>query len=142
LFDRLHLIGAVFAILAVPALARGRVADPVDSSVPMARIDPAEQAVLAQAIGRQLKPFWSPPSGEGAERLVTLLSWELNPDGSLKAPPRVVSQEGVDETNRALAPLHAQRAIRAVESAAPFDLPAESYNIWKRIGSWRFDRRL
>ena len=42
----------------------------------------------------------------------------------------------------ALAALHAERAIRAVQLAAPFDLPDEYYNAWRNIAEWRFDRRL
>ena len=77
-----------------------------------------------------------------AERLVTVLTWELNPDGSLKGRPQVVSQSGINESNRPQASLHAERAIRAVQLAAPFDLPEEFYDRWKRIRDWRFDRRL
>ena len=77
-----------------------------------------------------------------AEKLVTVLRWELNPDGSLKGRPEVVSQSGITDSNRPQAALHAERAIRAVQLAAPFDLPEEFYDRWKRIREWRFDRRL
>ena len=109
---------------------------------PAATFGPAEQASLAQAINRQLKPHWSAPSGVDAEKLVTVLRWELNPDGSLKGRPEVVSQSGITDSNRPQAALHAERAIRAVQLAAPFDLPEEFYDKWKRIREWRFDRRL
>lgn len=109
---------------------------------PAATFGPAEQASLAQAINRQLKPHWSAPSGVDAEKLVTVLRWELNPDGSLKGRPEVVSQSGITDSNRPQAALHAERAIRAVQLAAPFDLPEEFYDQWKRIREWRFDRRL
>src|SRR5690606_3813458 len=109
---------------------------------PAATFGPAEQASLAQAINRQLKPHWSAPSGVDAEKLVTVLRWELNPDGSLKGRPEVVSQSGITDSNRPQAALHAERAVRAVQLAAPFDLPEEFYDQWKRIREWRFDRRL
>ncbi|KAJ8135338.1 hypothetical protein OY671_011449, partial [Metschnikowia pulcherrima] len=32
-------------------------------------------------------------------------------------------------------------AIRAVQLAAPFNLPAQYYNGWKRIAQFRFDRK-
>lgn len=102
----------------------------------------AEQASLQQAINRQLSPHWSAPQGLDAEQLVTVLSWELNEDGSLKGRPVVVSQSGITDSNRPQASLHAERAIRAVQLAAPFDLPKEFYDKWKRIRTWRFDRRL
>jgi len=109
---------------------------------PAATFGAAEQASLEQAINRQLKPHWNAPQGVDAERLVTVLAWELNDDGTLKGTPRVVSQSGVTDSNRPQAPLHAERAIRAVQLAAPFRLPPEFYDKWKRIRTWRFDRRL
>jgi hypothetical protein len=109
---------------------------------PAATFGPAEQASLSQAINRQLKPHWSAPSGVDAELLITVLRWELNPDGTLKGRPQIVSQSGITDSNRPQAALHAERAIRAVQLAAPFDLPEEFYDRWRRIREWRFDRRL
>jgi protein TonB len=107
-----------------------------------AKFGQSEAASLEQAINRQLKPNWSAPQGLDAEKLVTVLSWELNEDGSLKGRPVVVGQSGITDSNRPQAAIHAERAIRAVQLAAPFDLPQEFYSKWKRIKSWRFDRRL
>ena len=109
---------------------------------PAATFGPAEQASLQQAINRQLKPKWAAPQGVDAELLVTVLAWDLNPDGSLAGPPRVVSQSGITDSNRPQAKLHAEHAIRAVQLAAPFDLPPQFYDKWKRITAWRFDRKL
>lgn len=109
---------------------------------PAAAFGAAEQASLEQAINRQLKPHWSAPQGADAELLVTVLSWELNPDGTLKGRPTVVSQSGITDSNRPQAALHAERAIRSVQLAAPFNLPEQFYDKWRRIRSWRFDRRL
>jgi len=103
----------------------------------------AEAASLIQAISRKIKPHWNAPQGVDAEKLVTVLSFNLNPDGSLNGTPRVVSQSGITDSNRPQAALHAERAIRAVQLAAPFDdLPDQFYDKWKRIASLRFDRRL
>ena len=71
-----------------------------------------------------------------------MLTWNLNKDGSLAGTPRVVRQTGVNDTNQAQASRHAEQAIRAVQLAAPFDLPEEYYEGWKRIASFNFDRRL
>lgn len=109
---------------------------------PAATFGAAEAASLMQAISREIKPHWSAPQGVDAEKLVTVLSFELNPDGSLKGTPRVVSQSGITDSNRPQASLHAERAIRAVQLAAPFDLPDEFYDKWKRVSQLRFDRRL
>ena len=116
--------------------------DRADSGSPAATFGAAEQAALSQAINRQLKPHWSAPSGADAEQLVTVLAWQLNPDGSLAGRPRLVSQNGITDSNRPQAAIHAERAIRAVQLAAPFDLPEEFYDKWRRIREWRFDRRL
>ena len=113
-----------------------------DRGSPAATFGPAEAASLIQAISRAIKPHWNAPQGVDAEQLVTVLSFELNPDGSLKGRPRVVSQSGVTDSNRPQQELHAERAIRAVQLAAPFDLPDEFYDKWKRVSALRFDRRL
>ena len=109
---------------------------------PAAAIGPAVRSALAGAISRQLKPKWVAPQGMEAEKLVTILAWDLNPDGTLAGNPRVVRQDGITDANRAQAQRHAEQAIRAVRLAAPFDLPAEYYTAWKRISEFRFDRRL
>lgn len=109
---------------------------------PASRAGPAEQASITAAIIRQLKPHWNAPQGVDAEQLVTILSWELNPDGSLKGRPKVVDQQGINNSNRPQAPLHAERAIRAVQLAAPFNLPEEYYDAWKSVRGARFDRNL
>lgn len=113
-----------------------------DRGRPAATFGAAEQASLAQAINRQLKPHWSAPQGPDAELLVTVLSFNLNRDGTLSGSPRVVKQEGINDTNAAQAARHAEQAIRAVRLAAPFDLPDEFYDKWKRVSAWRFDRKL
>jgi outer membrane biosynthesis protein TonB len=106
------------------------------SDTPAQTIGPSERAALEGAISRQLKPHWSAPQGVDAELLVTVVSWNLNKDGSLSGAPRVVRQTGINDANRAQASRHAEQAIRAVQLAAPFNLPAEYYDGWKRI---RFD---
>ena len=109
---------------------------------PAATLGLAERASLAGAIAQQLKRRWAAPQGADAEKLVTILAWDLNPDGSLAGVPRVVRQEGITDANRAQAPRHAEQAIRAVKLAAPFNLPDEYYSGWKRIAAFRFDRKL
>ncbi len=98
------------------------------------------RASIQSAMARQVKPHWTAPQGVDVELLVTNLSWDLNPDGSLKGVPRVVSQTGVNDSNRAQAKLHQERAIRAVQLAAPFNLPEEYYDVWKSPRNVRFDR--
>lgn len=113
-----------------------------DQGTPATRAGPAEIASIQAAMARQIKPKWSAPQGVDAEKLVTYLSWDLNPDGSLKGRPRVERQTGITDSNRPQAQLHAERAIRAVQLAAPFNLPEEYYDIWKSPRNVKFDRNL
>ncbi|MET1754281.1 hypothetical protein ABVV53_02215 [Novosphingobium sp. RD2P27] len=107
-----------------------------------ATIGPAVRSSLASAISRQLKPKWQAPQGPDAEDLVTILSFNLNRDGSLAGAPTIVRQLGISDVNRNQADRHAEQAIRAVRLAAPFDLPEEYYDAWKRVSQFRFDKRL
>lgn len=107
---------------------------------PTQSIGPAVRSALAGAIARQLKPKWVAPQGADADQLVTVLDWDLNQDGSLAGPPRLVTQLGVNESNKAQAKRHAEMAIRAVQLAAPFELPSELYPAWRHIRNSRFDR--
>jgi outer membrane biosynthesis protein TonB len=109
---------------------------------PAAAFGPEVAASLVSGIARQIKPHWTAPQGVDADKLVTVLAWSLNPDGSLAGKPVVVQQLGISDANRAQAQRHAEQAIRAVQLAAPFELPAPYYAKWKRVSSFRFDRKL
>ncbi|NLR37697.1 hypothetical protein [Novosphingobium sp. ERW19] len=111
-------------------------------AAPAATIGPEVRSSLAGAISRQIKPHWAAPQGVDADKLVTILAWDLNPDGSLAGRPRVVDQQGITPANEAQAKRHAEQAIRAVQLAAPFDLPDTYYSGWKRVTAFRFDRKL
>ena len=99
-----------------------------------------ENLSLSVLVTRQLRPHWSAPRGAGASSLVTVLEWELNPDGSLSGEPRVVRQLGMTEINFEFAEAHAERAMRAVHRAQPFELPADQYARWHHL-EWTFDQR-
>ncbi|WP_225204702.1 hypothetical protein [Novosphingobium huizhouense] len=109
---------------------------------PAQAVGPEVKSALVGAISRQIKPHWTSPQGVDVEKLVTVLAWDLNPDGSLAGRPIVVSQTGLTDANRAQAARHAEQAIRAVQLAAPFQLPKEYYASWKRVAQFRFDRKL
>lgn len=113
-----------------------------ETRIPANQIGASARASIVQAIIRQIKPHWSAPQGVDADKLVSILSFRLNEDGSLSGAPRVIDQSGITPANRPQAALHAERAIRAVQLAAPFDLPPEYYNAWKSIDGARFDRNL
>ncbi|WP_416832591.1 MAG: energy transducer TonB [Erythrobacter sp.] len=114
-----------------------------ETRVPASQIGASARASLQQAINRQLQPHWSAPIGVDAEQLVSVVSWQMNEDGSLKGSPTCRTiPDSITASNRPQAPLHCERAVRAVRQAAPFDLPDEYYEAWKNITAWRFDRRL
>ena len=109
---------------------------------PAATFGPTERASLSSAITRELRPHWSVPQGVDADQLVSVVRWSLNQDGSLRGTPRCVNQRGINDANRAQAPVHCERAIRAVQLAAPFStLPSQFYAQWDDL-EWEFDRRL
>ncbi len=101
----------------------------------------AARALKAE-ISRQLKPYWRAPTGVDADKLVTTLSWRLNPDGTLAAGPTLVEQTGRTASNQPQQSLHIEAAMRAVRAAAPFRLPADFYDNWKYIEKFSFDKRL
>jgi hypothetical protein len=111
-----------------------------ETRAPAAQIGTSAKASIQQALARQVKPHWTAPQGLDVDQLITLVDFDLNPDGSLKGRPRMRSQSGITDANRAQATRHAENAIRAVQLAAPFDLPAEYYEAWKSVRGARFDR--
>jgi outer membrane biosynthesis protein TonB len=111
------------------------------NKAPAANLTPQVQSSLAAAVRRQLKPYWKAPTGADAEQLRTELAITLARDGSV-IDIDVLRQTGVTPSNRAQAPLHVERAIKAVELASPFQLPAEYYDAWKLLKPIGFDKRL
>lgn len=104
-----------------------------ETRAPASKIGASAKASLFQQIAKEVRPRWQPPSGPEVEQLVTKLRFRLNADGSLAGRPEMVRQSGVNDLNRPQAGRHAEQAIRAVQLAAPFDLPAEYYEAWKVV---------
>lgn len=107
-------------------------------------VGPAVKAALSAAIVRQVKPHWQGrvPQGVDTEKLVSIVGISLNSDGSLAGAPQLLGQEGINDSNRNQARRHGEEAIRAVELAAPFDLPAELYQAWKKPPPLRMRKSL
>lgn len=113
-----------------------------ETRVPASQIGASARASLVDGIARKIKPHWQPPNGPEVDQIVTVLRFRLNEDGSLAGRPSVVRQTGVNDTNRAQAGRHAEQAIRAVQLAAPFDLPEQYYEAWKNVSGFSFDWKL
>ena len=111
-----------------------------ETRVPASQIGNSAKASIIQAVARQIKPHWEPPNGPEVDKIVSYVRFRLNPDGTLSGRPEVVRQTGVNDTNRAQAGRHGEQAVRAVQLAAPFDLPQEYYEAWKVVTAnldWR-----
>ena len=111
-----------------------------ETRAPAAALGASAKASIGQAIARQLKPHWQPPSGPDVDQIVSKVRFRLNRDGSLAGRPQLVGQTGVNDTNRAQAGRHGELAIRAVQLAAPFELPDQYYDGWKVVTAaldWR-----
>ena len=87
---------------------------------------------LAGAVARQLKPNWQGPNGLDVEKLATTVEWDVNPDGTIVGAPRIVSQIGVTDANRAQAGRHKEMALRAVR-LTHLNLPEQYYSAWKHL---------
>ena len=113
-----------------------------ETRAPAAKYGAQEAADLRSAISRQIKRNWTAPNGVEAELLVSVVRWLLNPDGTLKGRPTCkTTASSITTSNRPQASLHCERAIRAVQLAAPFKLPEQFYSRWDDL-EWQFDRRL
>jgi len=121
---------------------RGDSSNTDQTAAPAPTFGRRERAALASAITRQLRPHWNAPSGVDAQLLVSTVSWRLNEDGSLRGRPTCrTDPASITQSNRPQAGLHCERAIRAVQLAAPFNLPEQFYSRWDDL-EWQFDRRL
>nr|WP_281501131.1 energy transducer TonB [Erythrobacter sp. F6033] len=113
-----------------------------ETRAPAATFGRKERADLASAISRQLKRRWDAPNGIEVEKLVSIVRWNLNKDGSIRGTPTCKTvPSSITPSNRPQAGLHCDRAIRAVRRAAPFNLPEQFYSRWDDL-EWQFDRRL
>ena len=108
---------------------------------PAAEFGARERASLNSAIQRQLRPHWRSPQGVDVELLKTTVRIRLNRDGSLRDSPVCIVTTGVNAANAAQENIHCERAVRAVQLAAPFNLPEQFYDQWKQFNSV-FDRNL
>jgi hypothetical protein len=121
---------------------KGSSSNTSETRAPAAKFGAQEAADLRSAITRQIKRNWTAPNGVDAELLVSVVSWRLNPDGSLKGRPTCrTNPNSITESNRPQASLHCERAIKAVQLADFSNLPEQFYSKWDDL-EWQFDRRL
>jgi len=96
-----------------------------------------EQDMLKGMLKAQLNGCWRPPgTGGGSEVPVVSLSWEMNPDGTLRTEPKVTAAP-----SSAAGQVYAEAALRAVKTCVPFRLPPDKYEGGWRYIDWTFDPR-
>ena len=112
-----------------------------ETRVPASQIGASAKASLLSRIVGEVRPKFDPPSGVEVEKLVSVVRFRLNADGSLNGRPSMIRQTGVTDANRAQAGRHGEQAVRAVVLAAPFDLPSEYHEAFKTV-TLNFDASL
>ena len=121
---------------------KGSSASTTETRAPAAKFGAQDAADLRSAITRQIKRNWTAPNGVDAQLLVSVVSWKLNPDGTLKGRPTCrTNPNSITESNRPQAALHCERAIKAVQLADFSGLPQQFFSRWDDL-EWQFDRRL
>ena len=83
-----------------------------------------------RALVTRLSSLWEPPANvRDPEELIVTIRIQLNPDGTLAAPPRVIKSG-----SSPVAIAARDSALRAIQSGQPFTmLKPESYAFWKEI---------
>lgn len=95
-----------------------------------------EEDLLKGRISSQIRDCWRLPGGGGGiDTAVVTVRWRLQKDGRLDGQPQIVGARS-DPVYR----IAGEAAVRAVNCAAPFNLPPDMYSSWKEI-TWEFDPR-
>ncbi len=93
---------------------------PANTALTQSEIDALRDAIAA---------CWFPPAGwNNPEEVRVVLQFRLSRDGNVVGVPNVVSAPAGQ-----YAAVATQRAISAVRSCAPYDLPPEKYSEWQEI---------
>lgn len=97
------------------------------------KASPAAVASLERELYRLVKQKWRPPTGADAELLRTTVTARLDPEGRIIGTPTATTT-GITPSNRSQVEIHQERAIAAVQLAAPFTtFPEKYYDEWKVI---------
>ncbi len=92
----------------------------------------AEQISMSEvdALRRKLMQLWNPPAGAtNPQELIVSVRLQLNRDGTLASPPRVLTSG-----NSPLFLIARENAMRAVFMGQPYTmLPKDKYDLWKDI---------
>tara|TARA_R110000772_G_scaffold41803_5_gene97409 strand:- start:683 stop:1471 length:789 start_codon:yes stop_codon:yes gene_type:complete len=90
-------------------------------------------ASLQRELYRQVKRHWKPPTGADAELLRTKVTARLDRNGNIVGTPSATTS-GITASNQSQADVHKERAIAAVQLAAPYTtFPEKFYDEWQVI---------
>lgn len=93
----------------------------------------AAVASLERELYRLVKQKWRPPTGADAELLRTTVTARLDSSGRIIGTPTATTT-GITPSNQSQVDVHQERAIAAVQLAAPFTtFPEKYYDEWKVI---------
>ncbi|HXI87231.1 MAG TPA: hypothetical protein VNH64_07220 [Parvularculaceae bacterium] len=97
------------------------------------KLTASDEAKMKAAI----KPCWHSASIIGApdaSKLIVILDIDLNRDGTLAGPPRVVNQLQISLSGNKFWAVAEQEALRAVSACAPYDfLSQDRYDVWREM---------
>jgi len=97
------------------------------------RLTASDEAKLKAAMAR----CWNASAIIGApepEKLVVVIDFELNRNGSLASPPRVVNDMQINLSGNQFWQVAKREALTAINKCAPYDfLPPERYESWKEF---------
>ncbi|ATW03987.1 cell envelope biogenesis protein TolA [Sphingorhabdus sp. YGSMI21] len=97
------------------------------------KASPAAVASLERELYRLIKQKWRPPTGADAELLRTKVTARLDSSGNIIGRPTATTT-GITPSNRSQVEIHQERAIAAIQLAAPFTtFPEKYYDEWKVI---------
>lgn len=94
----------------------------------------AMTATMADLFRSQASRCWREPAdAPDPASLRVQVEVQLERDGSLSAPPRLVDSNRVLGSSNPYLRLAGERAVRAVIECAPYAMPAAQYQQWRRI---------
>lgn len=116
----------------VDGLSKSQTKAPASKGAPAATTSAEVRRSIDVSIKAKVGPRWNGcrVSGVDVDQLKTVVKFRLTPSGAL-AGFTSVDTTGENDSNRFQVQRHQECAKRAIELAAPFDLPEENYSFWQ-----------
>lgn len=113
-------------------LSKQQTKAPASKGAPAATTAAEVRRSIDVSIKAKVGPRWNGcrVTGVDVDQLKTVVKFRLTPSGAL-AGFTSVDTSGENDSNRFQVQRHQECAKRAIELAAPFDLPEDNYNFWQ-----------